>query len=68
MKGDYMVSEERVAELLEHEGRRNAFIDYVKQEEYRVDRNIIAAMLGFELEEEKGNAKDDCTIGNIKLD
>lgn len=63
-----MVSEERVAELLEHEGRRNAFIDYVKQEEYSVDRNIIAVMLGFELEEEKGNAKDDCTIGNFKLD
>lgn len=63
-----MVSEERVAELLEHEGRRNAFIDYVKQEEYSVDRNIIAAMLGFKLKEENRNDKDDCTIGNFKMD
>lgn len=63
-----MISEEYVAELLKNEGRRNAFIDYVKQEEYSVDRKIIAAMLGFKLKEENGNDKDDCTIGNFKMD
>lgn len=52
-----MVSEERIAELLEHEGRRNAFIDYVKQEEHWVNREICAAMLGFKLEEETEDAR-----------
>lgn len=60
-----MVSEERIAELLEHEGRRNAFIDYVKQEEHWVNREICAAMLGFELEEETKDARED---SNIKMD
>lgn len=63
-----MISEERVAELLEHEGRKNAFIDYVNQEKYDIDKKVAAAILGFELKEEKTDAKDDCTIGNFKLD
>lgn len=35
-----MVSEEYVAELLKNEGRRNAFIDYVRSTQYSVDREI----------------------------
>lgn len=60
-----MISEERVAELLEHEGRRNAFIDYVKFKKYSIDREIIAAMLGFELKE---GTKDAGETGDHKVD
>ena len=54
-----------IAEFLKNEGRRNAFIDYVKVTKYSVDREIIAAMLGFELEEETKDARED---SNIKMD
>lgn len=60
-----MIDEECIAELLKNEGRRNAFIDYVKVTKYSVDREIIAAMLGFELEEETKDARED---SNIKMD
>lgn len=46
-----MIDEERVAKLLEHEGRRKALIDYVKKENYSIERSAIAAILGFDLED-----------------
>lgn len=65
-----MISEEYVTELLKNEGRRNAFIDYVRATKYSVDRETIATMLGFELRDEGGekSAKDNSSISNNKLD
>ncbi len=60
-----MISEECVAELLKNEGRRNAFIDYVRATKYSVEREIIAAILGFDIKEEEKNAGED---GNSKMD
>lgn len=57
-------------ELFELVGRIKAFAAYVNSTKYSIERELCAAMLGFELEdeEEKKSAKDDCPVSNIELD
>lgn len=54
-------------ELFELVGRVKAFADYVNVCKISVDRKTCAAILGFELKEEK-NAKDNCSVCNNELD
>lgn len=59
---------EKLEELFKLSGRINAFADYVNVCKFAIDRETCAAILGFELKEEKEDAKDDRSIGNSKLD
>ena len=47
------------------EGRIKAFAAYVNSTKYSIEREICASMLGFELEEETKDARED---SNIKMD
>lgn len=39
-------------------GRMNALADYVRNQKFAVEREVIAAILGFELEEERHGQED----------
>lgn len=64
---DY-VPESPEEELFELVGRVNALAAYVNKTKYSIERELIAAMLGFELKEDSESAKDNCSDGNSKLD
>ena len=66
-KLDY-VPENPAEELFELIGRVKAFTDYVNVCKFAIDRETCAAILGFELKEEKEDAKDNCPDGDFKLD
>lgn len=51
--------------LFELVGRIKAFAAYVNSTKYSIEREICASMLGFELEEETKDARED---SNIKMD
>ncbi len=68
-KLDY-TPENPAEELFELVGRIKAFAAYVNSTKYDIDRELCAAMLGFELRNKGGkeSAKDNSSISNNKLD
>ncbi len=57
--------ENHTEELFELVGRIKAFAAYVNSTKYSIEREICASMIGFELEEETKDARED---SNIKMD
>lgn len=64
---DY-IPENPAEELFELVGRVKAFESYVNATKHPIQRDLCAAILGFELKEDKEYAEDDCTVGNTELD